>query len=37
MRAFGSVALLAFGTGGAILSFLVVYAWITQIPTVREP
>ncbi len=35
MRVFGSVALLAFGAGGTILSFLLLYAWLTQIPTVR--
>jgi len=35
MRAFGSVALFVFGTGGTILSFLLLYAWLTQTPTVR--
>jgi glycosyltransferase involved in cell wall biosynthesis len=35
MRVFGGIALLAFGAGGAILSFLILYSWLTQIPTVR--
>jgi hypothetical protein len=35
MRAFGTLGLLAFATGGGILTWLLAYAWIYDIPTVR--
>jgi glycosyltransferase involved in cell wall biosynthesis len=35
MRAFGSVGLFVLGTGATILSFLLIYASLTQTPTVR--
>jgi glycosyltransferase involved in cell wall biosynthesis len=35
MRAFGTLGLLAFAVGGGILAFLLGYAWIYNVPTVR--
>jgi glycosyltransferase involved in cell wall biosynthesis len=36
MRAFGKVSALLFAAGAGILAFLVVYAYVTQTPAVRE-
>jgi glycosyltransferase involved in cell wall biosynthesis len=36
MRAFGSLALLSFGVSGAILAVLLGYAYLFDVPTVRE-
>jgi glycosyltransferase involved in cell wall biosynthesis len=36
MRLFGKLALGAFVTGASILTFLVVYAYVFRVPTVRE-
>lgn len=35
MRAFGTLGLLAFGVGASILAFLLGYAWLYDVPTVR--
>jgi glycosyltransferase involved in cell wall biosynthesis len=35
LRIFGKIALAAFSVGGGILTFLVVYAYATNVPTVR--
>ena len=36
LRAFGKLALLGFAAGGAILAWLLVTAWVSGVPTVRE-
>lgn len=36
LRAFGKLAVLAFAAGGAILAWLLVTAWLSGVPTVRE-
>lgn len=36
LRAFGKLSLLVFWVGSAILAFLLIYAWMSGAPTVRE-